>query len=108
LARKLLLAQGGTWNAEGVILFAPTSGSPLFRVSASGGDPVAVTKLDQRTSHGFPSFLPDDRHFLLHVQGAPETSGIYLGSLDTGETTRLTTADTGGAYLPSGWLLWVG
>jgi Tol biopolymer transport system component len=40
-------ARGGTWNADGVMLFTPTFGSPLFRVPASGGRAVAVTKLDQ-------------------------------------------------------------
>ena len=37
----------GTWNAEGVILFTATTGGPLFRVSASGGEAVAVTTLDR-------------------------------------------------------------
>ena len=100
-------ARGGTWNADGVILFAPTTASPLFRVPASGGEAVAVTKLDRQTSHRFPSFLPDGRQFLFYAQGTPETAGIYLGSLDSAETRRLTAADTAGVYLSSGWLLWV-
>ena len=29
--------QGGTWSADNVIVFSPSSGGPLFRVSASGG-----------------------------------------------------------------------
>ena len=68
---------------------------------------MAVTKLDRQTSHRFPTFLPDGRQFLFYAQGTPETRGIYLGSLDSAETTRLTAADTAGVYLPSGWLLWV-
>jgi Tol biopolymer transport system component len=40
------------------------------------------------------------------VQGSPEIQGIYLGSLDSKETTRLTASDTGGAYL-SGYLVWM-
>src|SRR5262249_7483384 len=51
--------RGGTWNADGVILFP--LGSALFRVPASGGQTVAVTKLDRQTSHRFPVFLPDGR-----------------------------------------------
>ena len=99
--------RGGAWNADGVILFARTTGSPLFRVSASGGEAVAVTKLDRQTSHRFPQFLPDGRRFLFYAQGPPETAGIYLDSLDSGAPKRLTAADTAGAYAPSGWLLWV-
>jgi eukaryotic-like serine/threonine-protein kinase len=78
--------RGGTWNADGVILFTPAQGSPLFRVPASGGEAVAVTKLDRQTSHRFPFFLPDGRQFLFLAQGTPETAGIYLGSLDSTET----------------------
>src|SRR5205823_2606703 len=88
--------RGGTWNADGVILFTPNTGSPLFRVPASGGEAVAVTKLDRQASHRFPSFLPDGRQFLFLVQGTPDTAGIYLGSLDSAETRRLTAADTPG------------
>jgi len=102
-------ARGGTWNADGFILFNPSNASPLFRVPASGGQPVAVTKLDrQQSGHRFPSFLPDGRHFLFYAQGAPDTAGIYLGSLDAPGTHRLTLADTGGGvYLSPGWLLWI-
>ena len=102
--------RGGTWNADGVILFPLAPTSPLFRVPATGGEAVAVTKLDRQTSHRFPSFLPDGRQFLFYAPGATETAGIYLGSLDSAETRRLTAADTAGFYLPSGiagWLLWV-
>ena len=100
-------SRGGTWNADGVILFARTFNGPLFRIPASGGEAVAVTKLDRQQSHRFPQFLPDGRQFLFYAQGTPETRGIYLGSLDSDETKRLTAADTAGVYAPSGWLLWV-
>ena len=107
------VGRGGTWNADGVILFG-SNGTPLFRVPATGGEPVAVTTLDRQTSHRFPSFLPDGRQFLFYAQGTPETTGIYLGALDSAETRRLTAADAAGVYLSSvdgldgvdgGWLL---
>lgn len=93
---------GGAWNADGTILFTPTGASPLSRVAASGGDPVAVTRLDPplHVSHRFPQFLPDGRHFLFYDTSISlEAQGIYLGSLDGGEPKRLTAADTAGAYL---------
>ncbi|MBM3819498.1 MAG: hypothetical protein FJW14_10870 [Acidimicrobiia bacterium] len=105
--------RGGTWNADGVILFAPSFGGTLVRVPASGGAPVAVTTLAGQTSHRWPSFLPDGRHFLFYAIGTPDTGGIYLGTLDASDTHRLTAADAAGVYraLPSapadGWLLWV-
>ena len=60
------VGRGGTWNAQGVIVFAPTIGGPLFRVSANGGVPAAVTQLDPatgETTHRWPDFLPDGVHF---------------------------------------------
>jgi Tol biopolymer transport system component len=99
--------RGGTWNADGVILFAPNVTGQLFRLSASGGQAAAVTKPERQPSHRYPFFLPDGRQFLFYALGTSETSGIYLGSLDSGDTTRLTAADTRGVYLSSGWLLWV-
>ncbi|MBI4474963.1 MAG: PD40 domain-containing protein [Acidobacteria bacterium] len=93
--------RGGAWNAEGVILFGGATPSPIWRVAASGGEPAALTRVDppRQTNHRFPQFLPDGRHFLFHGQGTPETSGIYLGSLDGSEPKRLTPSDTFGAYL---------
>ena len=104
---------GGSWNADGVILFAPTSAGPLLRVPASGGPAVAVTTLARQNSHRFPSFLPDGRHFLFYATGTPDSRGIYLGTLDAPDTHRLTAADAAGVYWASpsapdaGWLLWV-
>ncbi|MGH9255971.1 MAG: TolB family protein, partial [Vicinamibacterales bacterium] len=37
--------RGGAWNADGTIVFAPTSSGPLMRVTASGGEPAAITTL---------------------------------------------------------------
>ena len=38
-------ARGGTWSADSVIVFAPTTSGPLMRVAATGGDAVTVTML---------------------------------------------------------------
>jgi eukaryotic-like serine/threonine-protein kinase len=104
--------RGGTWNADGVILFSPTPASNVFRVPASGGEAVAVTKLDWSGSQRFAQFLPDGRHFLFYAEGTPEHPGgvdgaIYLGSLNSKDLKRLTDANSSGLYLPPGWLLFV-
>jgi serine/threonine protein kinase len=94
---------GGAWNADGTILFVPGANSPVMRVAASGGDPVAIVRPERASSSlRFPWFLPDGRHFLFvafDLNG--EVRGIYLGSLDGGEPKRLTTQPTPGvaAYL---------
>ncbi len=106
-------SRGGTWNAQGVILFAPSTAAPLFRVSASGGATTPATTLNRQGSHRFPVFLPDGQHFLFYAQGDATTRGIFLGSLEAPGVARLTDANTAGVYVPprpgrhDGWLLWV-
>src|SRR5260370_12149087 len=59
--------RGGTWNRDGVIVFAPDSVGGLFRISSTGGSAVEITKQDAsrfETSHRWPVFLPDGIHFL--------------------------------------------
>ncbi len=63
-------ARGGTWSQDGVIVYAPTSDGPLFRIAATGGDPQRVTSLDStkhESGHRFPEFLPDGKHVLFSV-----------------------------------------
>jgi serine/threonine protein kinase len=99
--------RGGTWSPDGVILFAPTAG-PLLGVAASGGSQATpVTTLDHQTSHRFPQFLPGGRQFLFYAIGSPQTAGIYVGSRDSKETTRLIASDAAGVYMLPGWLFWV-
>jgi serine/threonine protein kinase/Tol biopolymer transport system component len=96
---------GGTWSRGGMIVFGHRPGNPLYRVSAAGGAATEVTKLDQsrqETGHRWPHFLPDGRHFLFSVDSAQsENRGIYVGSLDTEETTRLLVANSSTNYMSS-------
>jgi serine/threonine protein kinase len=110
---------GGTWNADGGVVFSPTITTPLMRVPAAGGAAAAVTALGpQQVGHIGPSFLPDGRRFLFYAFGGPEAAGIYLGELDGRAPARLAAADGAGVFLPSGpgragafrdggWVLWV-
>jgi Tol biopolymer transport system component len=70
-------AYGGSWSRDGVILFSRVNTAPLFRVAATGGTPVEATRLDspRHVAHRFPHFLPDGRHFLVYVTGAPDVQG---------------------------------
>jgi serine/threonine protein kinase len=99
--------RGGTWSRNDVILFA-TSAAGLRRVAASGGEVTLATRvLPRQTNHRFPQFLPDDRNFIFFSQGSNETQGIYLGSLDSTEVRRVTSADTAAAFLPPNHILHV-
>jgi serine/threonine protein kinase/Tol biopolymer transport system component len=103
--------RGGTWNADGVILFAPKVADALYRVPAAGGTPVPVTTLDRsrkEDSHYHPQFLPDGRHFLYHAYNPQrENTGIYVGSLDSKETKLLLNTDVSAEYAPPGYLLFL-
>jgi serine/threonine protein kinase len=91
--------RGGTWNRDGVIVFAPGSTGALERVSAVGGATVPVTKTTG--SHRYPEFLPDGRHFLYLAREGPETRGVTLGSLDGMAPVRLVTDDSSATFVPS-------
>ncbi|MFN7983003.1 MAG: protein kinase [Vicinamibacterales bacterium] len=103
-------ARGGTWNREGVILFASSNLSALSRVSAETGRDVspATQLLPGQNRHGFPVFLDDGKHFLFYGAGptSPDVTGIYLGSLDTSELRRITAADGIGTWSQFGLLFW--
>jgi Tol biopolymer transport system component len=82
-------SRGGTWNRDGVIVFAIGSGG-LFRVNAGGGSPTPLTTPDAgrgEVSHRWPSFLPDGKHFLYTARGVQP--GLLIGSLEGGPPTRV-------------------
>jgi Tol biopolymer transport system component/predicted Ser/Thr protein kinase len=102
--------RGGTWNRDGMILFAPTNISALQKVSVSGGVPAAATVLGQgELGHIRPSFLPDGRHFLYSTIAPRPGSGgpIYVGSLDSNERKLLLNATSANALYSQGNLLFL-
>jgi eukaryotic-like serine/threonine-protein kinase len=105
---------GGTWNRDGVIVFAPEINSALYRVSAAGGapNPLPLDKSRKEQIHHFPCFLPDGRHFIYRAgDTAPysprgEGNGIYVGSLDSSEYKLILRADTYAVYASDHLLFW--
>jgi len=103
----VITGRGGTWNADGVILFSPNEVNSLKRVSAKGGDVTDVTTIAPgQLGHVSPQFLPDGTHFLYRVTGGAD-AGIYLGALSGSAPAQLTKAESSGVFHPGGWLLWV-
>jgi eukaryotic-like serine/threonine-protein kinase len=102
--------RGGSWSSSGVILFSANVGSGIEVVSEAGGEPRSLAHLTTTRAGGagrWPSFLPDGRHFLYQVVLAdPKVAGLYVGSLDSTETTRIAAADSGALYAPPGYLLY--
>jgi Tol biopolymer transport system component len=99
-------ARGGSWSREGVIVFAKVVDGPLFQVPASGGVASQLTKLDPargETSHRWPFFLPDGRHFLYLVAnfaspGDLPGMGIYVRALDSNAEKLVSPARSSVAY----------
>ena len=83
---------GGSWNADGVIVFSEFQ-SGLLRVPQTGGVTTRLTTLDaaiNETFHALPQFLPDGRHFIFTaVARERANNAVYLATLDGKERKRL-------------------
>ncbi len=101
--------RGGTWNENNVIVYEPDYRDTLWKVSAAGGTPVRVTQFEagKHTTHRWPQFLPDGKHFLFFATNhSGETEkGVYLGSLENGTYKHVVDSDSEGQYA-SGYLLY--
>jgi len=108
---NIAIGRGGTWGADGTILFTPNVSSPVFRISASGGTPQQVTTLNgplNERSHRWPQWLPDNKHFLFFAQRAVVgTGGVYIGSLDGGAPKLIMQNDSNAVYSLPGYILFV-
>ena len=107
-----LESRGGTWNRDGVILFTPNARGPVHRVSANGGKVTEATVYGPTDStHRYPHFLPDGRHFLYLVRhgsgaGRGRDPEIRVGSLDSKDSKLVLNVASNVVYA-SGHLLYV-
>jgi Tol biopolymer transport system component/predicted Ser/Thr protein kinase len=105
------LGRGGTWNQDGTIVAAITYNGGISRVPASGGPPTPITTVDNRnySSHRWPWFLPDGKHFLYNAvnHNAPTSAdtALFLASLD-GKENRMLFHTLSSAIYVSGYLLY--
>jgi Tol biopolymer transport system component len=103
---------GGTWNRDGTILFANSTGRPIYRVSDTGGEavpaiPAMQTNGTLQVSFRFPHFLPDGHHFLFYRSSSVESRGVYVAQLGGSDARGLLDADAAALYASSGQLLFV-
>jgi len=105
--------RGGAWNNDGVILFTPDVFTGVYRISSAGGTATAITKLDTsraQSSHRWPTFLPDGRHFLYlaaNFSAQFDKNAIIVGSLDSTETKTVLAASSNAVYAEPGYLLYL-
>jgi Tol biopolymer transport system component len=94
----------GSWGSRGDILISADSG--VFRIPAAGGTPALIMRNGPDVDYSSPEFLPDGRRYLLHVHStAPNTTGVYVASLDSAERTRVLDSDSQAVYVEPGYLL---
>jgi eukaryotic-like serine/threonine-protein kinase len=98
------------WGPDETILFVDNSGQRgILRVPAGGGAVAEVTPLDKKRGdfwQGWPSFLPDGRHFLYSVWFGYKGS-IRLGSLEQGDLGELLPIPSRALFASEGYLLYV-
>jgi Tol biopolymer transport system component len=100
--------RGGTWSKDGAIVFAPTSSGMLFKVAASGGEPVPVTKLDAargETAHRYPRILGDGKRFLFVSLGSDAKKWLCAGDVDGGPVRVIRQTENAAVPSVDGWSL---
>jgi eukaryotic-like serine/threonine-protein kinase len=105
------VGRGGSWSTNGAIVFSPRFTEALFQVPATGGTPTPVTTLsDKFTTHRWPWFLPDGRHFLYlaanHAETSTANTAVFWASLD-GKENKFLFASPSNAIYAFGHLLYV-
>jgi serine/threonine protein kinase len=100
---------GAYWAPDGFIYFTPAD---LMRVSAAGGQPELLAKVDPSKDADYqsPQLLPGGKAVLLTRRPLNVTSYddavIFAYRLDTRQSVTLVEGATAGEYLPSGHLLY--
>jgi len=105
-----VLGRGGSWGPDGTIIAAMSYNAGISRVPATGGVPTLITAVDnlKYSSHRWPWFLPDGKHFLYlainHNAPASPDTGVFVASVD-GKENRLLFHNLSSAIYASGHLL---
>jgi Tol biopolymer transport system component len=94
-------ANTSSWHASGGILMSSHEGG-LIRVPPVGDVQKLTSGSVPNNMHRYSSWLPDGRHFVFLITRLtqPQTSGIYLGSVDGGEPTRVLADESRPIYVP--------
>ncbi|HXM96366.1 MAG TPA: protein kinase, partial [Candidatus Dormibacteraeota bacterium] len=103
-----LAGNGGTWNRDGVILFAAGATRLLYQVSAAGREVVPLTRGEKSVTVGrlSPHFLPDGKHYLYEGSQAGAGRAVYVSSLGS-DTSKLLVRDGTSPSYQRGYLFYL-
>ena len=100
--------QGAAWGNDDSIVFA--GGGGLMAVSANGGEPKPLTKVDVakgERSHTRPQFLPNGSLLFTIASAAPDSPHFAVLDLKTGQYRTVARGGDNGQYVPTGHLTFV-
>jgi len=105
--------RGGSWGADGTIVFTPDLQVPLSKVSSAGGTPRPLTTLDKQTgeiTQRWPQVLPGGKAVLFASGTHPssyEDSDIVVYSMASGQRKTVQRGGSYARYLPSGHVVYI-
>jgi len=105
-------SRGGAWLPDGTIVFCPFFYGGIERVSAAGGRPTVVSKVDRtkgERAHRWPHALPGGKAILYSVlaDGTWDDATVVAQNLETGERKVVIKGGCDARYLPTGHLVYV-
>ncbi len=105
--------RGGDWGDDGTIVFPTEFTSAIFRIPATGGQPVALTHLDaaqHEITQRWPQILPGDESVLFTASTDNNFFGhanVEAATFANGTPKLLVQNAYFGRYLPGGYLAYV-
>jgi len=109
LCRELGSPNGGTWGDDGTIIVSSENGNiGLMRVSADGGEAMALTRSDGADKgHYLPSMLPGGRGVLFTIwANEPGDRQLAVLDLKSGQQKTLLRGGIAAEYLETGHLVY--
>jgi serine/threonine protein kinase/Tol biopolymer transport system component len=106
-------SRGLSWMADDSLIYVPEATGGLFQISANGGKPRALTKVDERKNertHRWPQALPSGKAVLFTVGSLDkpddyDNANIEAVILETGERKLLIQGASVARYVPTGHLV---
>jgi len=110
---KVERSRGASWSEDGTIVIAPSPASGLVRVSAAGGQPEPLTRLDAakgEVTHRWPQVLPGGKAVLFtsHKKSRDfNEAAIEVVVIASGERKVVHSGGSYARYVRSGHLVYV-